>query len=302
MNNVIRTRATICRNLKDYKFVPKLSNEQKGEIVEKVKNALPKFVEIKQSEIEPNTQTKLYGLQGGAYPTVLVSKKGDVGIKFFDGEHITITASDFGYEKDVFEDAKDVADELKNKLTFSYSDDYGYLMSDLYLIGNGLKLECDFVLSGIKKLNKIGQVKQNVQKLGYRLSESDKEDVYTLSTKCNLGFTEKEVFDEFNKMVQKLQELEEESVRLLASTQQDEVYDKYVRALAILNNAHILSFDELKTLTNQLRIGLNLGYKEVKADKASELQKLILCKNSQFVSKSEMIDLAKKVKKILKED
>ncbi len=300
MNNVIRTKISICRNVKDYKFVPKLDNDSKIQIVEKVKAALPSFVEVKPNEIELNTSTKLYGLQNTAYQIVLINKTGDVAIKFFDGEHITITSSNFGYDKNVFTLAKEVADELKNKISFTYNDEYGYLTSDLFKIGNGLKLECDFVLTGISQLNKIGQVKQNVQKLGYRLSETKEKDIYTLSTKCNLGFTENELFAEFDKMVQKLQELEQESLKMLASTQEDEVYDSYVRALAILQNAHIINFDELKKFVSQLRMGLNLGYKDVKAEKIFELQKLILNKNSEFVSKSELIELANNVKKILK--
>ena len=84
-------------------------------------------------------------------------------------------------------------------------------MSNLSLIGNGLKCHCDFVLTGINKLNKISQVKQNVLKLGYKLTESDEEDVYTLSTRCNLGKTMQEVWNDFDQMVQNLQELENES-------------------------------------------------------------------------------------------
>ena len=137
---------------------------------------------------------------------------------------------------------------------------------------------------------------------GYKLTETDEEDVYTLSTRCNLGKTMQEVWNDFDQMVQNLQELENESVKMLGSEDGDEMYDKYVRSLAILKNAHIMPFDELKQLLAQLRIGLNLGFKEVGLNKINELQQLILNKNSQFVSKSELIDLATKVKKILKGD
>ena len=40
MNNVIFTKATIYRNLKDYKFVPKLDQEKTQEIEEKVGSSL----------------------------------------------------------------------------------------------------------------------------------------------------------------------------------------------------------------------------------------------------------------------
>ncbi len=302
MINVLRTKISIYRNVKDFKFVPKLNDDFKNKIAETIKSALPNFIETKLKDVNNTTQAKLYGLKNNNYPTVFLDKNGKVGISLFEGEHIQITTSNYGYDKDVFKDAVAVSDILKNKVNFAYSDEYGYLMSNLSLIGNGLKCECDFVLTGINKLNKISQVKQNVLKLGYKLTETDEEDVYTLSTRCSLGKTMQEVWNDFDQMVQNLQELENESVKMLGSEDGDEMYDKYVRSLAILKNAHIMPFDELKQLLAQLRIGLNLGFKEVGLNKINELQQLILNKNSQFVSKSELIDLATKVKKILKGD
>lgn len=300
MINVIRTTVSIYRNVKDFKFVPKLTDENKTKIADIVKSALPNFTETKLKDISASNQAKLYGLNNSNYSTVFIDKNADVGISLFDGEHLKITASNYGYNKDVFKDAVAVSETLKNKVNLAYSDEYGYLMSDLSLIGNGLKCECDFVLTGINSLNKISQVKQNVLKLGYKLTETDEDDVYTLSTRCNLGKTMQEVWKDFEQMVQNLQELETESVKLLESEDSDEMYDKYIRSLAILQNAHIMPFDELKQLVAQLRMGLNLGYKEVALNKVNELQQLILNKNSQFVSKSELIDLASKVKKVLK--
>ena len=51
MNNIIFTKAMVFRNLKDYKFVPKLEEEKKGEIVDKLSSAL----KGKLSALNPST-------------------------------------------------------------------------------------------------------------------------------------------------------------------------------------------------------------------------------------------------------
>lgn len=298
MNNVIRSKITLFRNIKDYKFVPKLNEEAKTKIINLVTEALPNFNVEETNNL--NLKTTLYGLNATKCRTMLVNKLNDIAVTFFDEEHVNFTSACYGFNKAQLLKVVDLVNNLNNKINFAYTDEFGFLTSNLNNVGNGLKLECDFVLTGLFKLGKISQVKQNVQKLRFNLEQTEDKEVYTLSTICNLGYTQQEVINEFEKMVQKLQELEIESVKMLASTQQDEVYDAFVRAVAILKNAHILNYDELKNYTNQLRIGLNLGYKEVDCNKVEKLQQIILNKNGQFVSKSELIELANNVKNVLK--
>lgn len=305
MINVLRTKASIFRNVKDYKFVPKLDGDARKQIVEKVSSAMPKFKAISLDELEQTTKTKLYGLQGNKYPTVLISKNGDVGIKFFDGEHLTITASNFGFDKQVVELVYDVANKLSNKLSFAYNDEYGYLMSSLVNIGSGLKLECDIVLSGLASFGKIEQVRLNLQKLGYLLKSTNEEHVYTISTMCNLGFNKEEIISEFDKMIAKVQELEVESLKSMDSYNTDVSYDNYMRAVGTLNSAYLMSIEELNTLTKRIIQGYNLGYVEVKKE---VIEKLIqFCLNNYYLYTSrldkdtkEQIKISKQVKKILK--
>ena len=65
MNNVVNTKVNIYRNLKDYKFANKLTEEQKQEIKSKVMAVLPKDM--------------------------------DAHVELFDSEHVTITAESFNF-------------------------------------------------------------------------------------------------------------------------------------------------------------------------------------------------------------
>ena len=91
-----------------------------------------------------------------------------------------------------------------------------------------------------------------------------------------------------------------ESAKLLDVSKHDEVMDKVLRSSAILASAYLMSAEELKTHLSILRTGLNLGISNTNLEQLNRIQKLILNKNNEIVSQSEMVELAKNVKNILK--
>ena len=111
---------------------------------------------------------------------------------------------------------------------------------------------------------------------------------------------EKKVIKDFENTLSKLEDLEIESAKMLDVSKHDEIVDKTSRSVAILNSAYLLSYEELLNLVANVRMGLNLNV--IKFDEAAllKLQKLILCKKNDFVSQSELKELANCVKQILK--
>ena len=302
MNNIISTKARVFRNLKDYKFVLKLSNEQKEEISEKLSKIFSKFSLISLSSADANVikVLKNNNLISQNTNNVLLSKDENVSVNLFEEEHVTIVATSQGYDKTIFSKVKNLADELADKISLSYSDQYGYLMSDISKVGAGIKLDCQICLPSIKELNKIDQIKQNIRQLGYVLKETNSPTIYQLSTICNLGYSEKEIFEEFDKMVQKLQDLEIESAKMLDVTNHDVILDRTMRSLAILNSCYLMTSEELKNLLINLRTGANLGMVNIDTKKLNQLQVLSNSNLSEFVSATETKELAEKVKNILK--
>jgi len=303
MNNILFTKVKFNRNVKDYKFVPKLTNENKEELMTKLKELIgSKMSLISLNSADANMiqfleTNRLLNVNSN---NIFVSLKENLAINLFVGEHINLIATGFGYDREVFTRAKDMANYLSSKINMSFSDEYGYLMSDISKIGAGVEIECDICLDSIKSINKIDQVKQNMRKLGYILRSTKNPSIYTLSTACNLGFSEQEIFDEFDKVVFKLNDLEIESAKMLDMSKHDELLDKARRSLAILNSAYLLSYDELANSLLNIRTGLNLGLIEIDESTLAKLQRLVFDKNDEFVSQSELKNLAKKVSTILK--
>lgn len=304
MNNIIFTKATVFRNLKDYKFVPKLEEEKKDEIVDKLSSALKgklSALNLSTANGKVVESLKINRLFNSNYQTIFVSEKDNLSISLFNEEHLCIVSTSIGYDKTTSKKVLELANFLANKVTFSYNDQYGYLMSNLNNIGTGIKLECLIALPALAKIGKIDQIKRNVRQLGYQLKDvKNSVDTFTLSTICNLGFTENEICKEFDKMVSKLQDLEMESAKMCDVSNHDELLDDCSRSVAILNSANLMNYSELEGHIKNLRLGLNLGLTSITLDKINSLQQLCINRDSEFISKSEMLNLAKKVKEILK--
>ncbi|MBQ9795662.1 MAG: hypothetical protein IJW36_01695 [Clostridia bacterium] len=303
MNNVISTRVSVYRNLKDFKFSNKLTDEQKQTIITTIKDAVKGkmlFSNIKEID-ETNTQRlKNLGLVLENTKNIFIDKKENLVINMFNVEHLAIiSAMDMFNSKNV-EKTISFAQALADKVCFAYSDEYGFLMSDISKLGAGLKIESNIMLTAIKSINKIEQVKQNLGKLGYALNETKFPAVYTLSTQCNLGMGEKQICTDFENTLLKLQELETESVKMLDMSKHDEIIDKTNRSEAVLNVAYMLNYDELYNILVNLRLGINLGVCNMKLEDINKLQKLVINKKTDYLSIDDMKTLAQEVKDVLK--
>lgn len=304
MNNVISTKVKVFRNVKDYKFTPKLEDAKKQEILNKLTVALNgKLSAINLDNIDEKTLKSLKAeglIENPKYNTIFVNAKNKCSLTLFDGEHITITATGEGWDKSTFTNANELATLLQNTISLTYNDTYGYLMSNLNNLGCGVKIECVLDLNSLVSLGKLDQVKQNVQKLGFVLSETNNKNYFKLSTVCNLGFSQSEIYAEFEKMVGMVQNLEVESAKMLDVSNHDELLDSAFRSLAILNSAYLIDYDELKTLLSNLRTGLNLGIINLNLSTINKLQTLANSGVGEFSSKTENLNLAKQIKDILK--
>ena len=303
MNNVLSSRAIVYRNLKDFKFVPKLTQNNMQEIVNVLEQHLKgKMGGLNLNQADGNVVKHLANnnLILSGTQSLFVSNKDNVSINLFNGEHLAIISSSTGFDRNLIMKASTYSQMLENKITFSFSDEFGYLTSDLNKIGSGLMIECEIMLSAITKINKIEQVRQNVAKLGYSLKETKYPAVYILSTRCNLGISEKKVYEDFENTLTKLQELEIESVKMLDATNHYEMMDKASRSMAILNSSYLLTYDELYNIIVNLRMGLNLGIINIKVETLNKLQKLVTDKINELITPTEMRELCEKTKEILK--
>ena len=301
MNNVVSTNITLFRNLKDYKFVPKIEQEKKIEIIEKVSTALKgKYEYINLSKADDKLIESLQSAHiEYSSQHVFVDKDKKIIISLFEDEHMTIKARVLGFDKSAYKSIQSAMKLLNDKISLAYSDEYGYLMSDISRVGAGLHITSEICLPNLKNINKIEQVKKNISKLRYKLIEVG-GDTFSLQTTCNLGFGESEIMADFEKMLNKICDLEVESAKMLNAERPDEVLDQVVRCVAILSSAHLLSPRELRGHISTLRTAKNLSLTDVTIETINQLQGLATGRSEEFISLEELRDIANKTKEIIK--
>ena len=298
MNSVLFTKVLIFRNVKDYKFSHKLTQEQKQEIINQTAAALGNdYALLSISGLDSKMLNYLNenSLINKNTTTIFLNKKEPICIDLFNTEHFSIVATG----EDAFAKANELLNLIQNKINIAYTDEYGFIGSNLNNIGTGIKLESVMCLDAICGINKLEQVKQNIGMLGYILKPTSIKNIFEISTKCSLGFSEVEIYDNFAKTIAKLQDLEVESIKMLDITSHDEILDNVNRSWAILNAAHMINIEELTKSLIILRTGANLGIVDIERHKLNKLQKLVTNKTN-YTTKEECKELARLVKQIVK--
>ena len=297
MNNIISIKTIISRNIKDYKFCSKLTKDKANEIVDLIKNAMPNFKEISE---EDNKELISKDLILNPNKITLYSEKDNVAITFFEGEHISIVSTEFKFNPEIFENIKRVSKDLNDKINFLYSDQYGYLMSDISKLGTGIQLKCEMSLPSINSLGKINQLAENIKRLGYSLKSTDFRDVFEISTKCNLGLKEQEIYSDFEKIINNIQSIENESLSIIKLESIDELVDQTYRAVANLKYAHMINSSELMGLIIKVQTGKNLDLQiDIDDSKISKIIELIKFYSQIGETKQTMIELSQEIAKVL---
>ena len=96
MNNVLSTRVTVNRNLKDFKFSHKLTPEQKQQVVDLLTNILNgkmSLLNLSQADEKVVKHLLTNDLLLGGTQNLFVSKNANIAINLFTTEHISIVTT-----------------------------------------------------------------------------------------------------------------------------------------------------------------------------------------------------------------
>lgn len=302
MNNVMLTRVSVFRNVKDYKFVPKLESEKRVEIEHLLTEILAGQME--KVDITKADDATIKFMRNRALMPIsncqimFLDRARSTAVFLFDEEHITIVSTGIGFNKTAYENAKFIENLIASKVSFAYRDDYGYLMSNVQNLGCGLRLECDMDLFGLESINKIDQLKQNVKNLRFVLKKTQ-PSIYAIVSTCNLGYSESEILAEFEKTISKIQDLEVEADKVSDLQNHDLLVDNALRSVALLKYAHKMDVGELRTLLKNIKVGLNLGILTLSQRAINSLTELAIYQE-EISSISDAIALADKIKEIMK--
>ena len=302
---VISTRIRFARNLREYPFPCRLSDEKKRKVASIVKEAVldghsaisNRFRYIQMSELTQEEAVSLVE-RHLVSPEFISDRQGrgllllddeSVSIMINEEDHVRIQVISSGMKLDETYDLADKIDTLLDEqLNFAFNEKLGYLTQCPTNIGTGMRASLMLHLPALMESGAMGRISASLSKLGlvirglYGEGTEPNGAVYQLSNQVTLGITEKEAINNLRDIACQLITQERNARSALAEN--ISVLDGIYRSYGILLNARLMSNSECMKLLSRLRFGIEMGlFDNIELDTVNrliiEVQPATLMKN-----------------------
>lgn len=279
-NVVISTRVRLARNLKDYPFPCKLSQQGREQVIEKVRDAVKNsnsvlandFSFIKMEELDPRQSVSLVEkrlvspefISDPEGRALLLSSDESLSIMINEEDHIRLQVITKGLTLDEAYDTADKLDTLLDEnLDFAFDEKLGYLTQCPTNLGTGMRASVMLHLPALEKSRAVSRIAGNLSKLGLTIRGAHGEGtepkgaLYQLSNQVTLGISEKAAIENLKNITAQLVAQEEQARERLCRSV--DVQDTIARSLGILKYARLISHDEALKLLSNVRLGIVSG-------------------------------------------
>ena len=277
---VISSRIRLARNLDGYKFLSRCSNSEKSEILDKLRDVMMSlelgdkvfYVSVDKAPtlnkhflVERHLISRHHAFGKGPRGVVIAERE------FFtaminEEDHLRIQVLKAGCQlSDCASQINRIDDMIEEKVDFAFSPRYGYLTACPTNVGTGIRVSVMLHLPALKMTGQIEKFFNAAKDMNLAVrglfgeGTEAASDLYQLSNQATLGVTESEIVSRFEKtIIPEIIEYENGARSQLLSKQSDVLDDKISRAMALLQNAHLISSQEALFLLSHLRLGINM--------------------------------------------
>ena len=277
---VISSRIRLARNLAGYKFLSRCSNTEKSEILEKLRDIMMSldlgdkvfYVSVDKAPtlnkhflVERHLISRHHAFGKGPRGAVIAERE------FFtaminEEDHLRIQVLKAGCQiSQCAQQINRIDDMIEEKVDFAFSPRYGYLTACPTNVGTGIRVSLMLHLPALKITGQIEKFFNAAKDLNLAVrglfgeGTEAASDLYQLSNQATLGVSESDIVSRFEKtIIPEIIEYENAARSQLLSKQSDVLDDKISRAMALLQNAHLISSQEALFLLSHLRLGINM--------------------------------------------
>ena len=277
---VISSRIRLARNLDGYKFLSRCSNSEKSEILDKLRDIMMSldlgdkvfYVSVDKAPtlnkhflVERHLISRHHAFGKGPRGVVIAERE------FFtaminEEDHLRIQVLKAGCQlSDCARQINRIDDMIEKKVDFAFSPRYGYLTACPTNVGTGIRVSVMLHLPALKITDQIEKFFNTARDMNLAVrglfgeGTEAASDLYQLSNQATLGVSESDIVSRFEKtIIPEIIEYENAARSQLLSKQSDVLDDKISRAMALLQNAHLISSQEALFLLSHLRLGINM--------------------------------------------
>ena len=279
-NQILSSRVRLARNLANYPFYNKLSEDdafvivQQGEaVVGKINTLRPDNPLVAQDLramdqqllLEKHILSPKY-LETALYKGVFVDMHQNVSVMINEEDHIRIQAVCPGDNLPwALAAANEIDDLLEDHLDFAFDKDLGYLTACPTNVGTGLRASYMMHLPCLERTNLLKKLFPYLIKSGMTLRGIYGEgtismgSIYQLSNQVTLGKSEGQTIKELSAVAKNIIKRENQAFAAIQEKRPGALQDKAYRAYGILTYARTLSIKEAMGLLSDIRLGFQTG-------------------------------------------
>ena len=277
---VMSSRIRLARNIAGHKFLSRCSDAEKSEILKNLRDVLMSlelgdkvfYISVDKAPtlnknflVERHLISRHHAFGKGPRGAVIARRE------FFtaminEEDHLRIQVLKAGCQlSQCAKQINRIDDMIEKKVDFAFSPHYGYLTACPTNVGTGIRVSVMLHLPALKMTGQIEKFFNAAKDMSLAVrglfgeGTEAASDLYQLSNQVTLGVSESDIVSQFeNTIIPEIVEYENAARNQLLSKQPDVLDDKISRAMALLQNAHLISSHEALFLLSHLRLGINM--------------------------------------------
>jgi len=278
---VVSSRVRLARNLAGHKFLSRCSDAEKAEILAKLKEVLMSvelgdkvyyFSVDKAPALSRNFLVERHLISrhhafGKGPRGVVLAKHESFTAMINEEDHLRIQILKAGCQLGAcLEQINTIDDLIEQKVDYAFSPRFGYLTACPTNLGTGIRVSVMLHLPALKMTGQIEKFFNAAKDMNLAVrglfgeGSEAASDLYQLSNQVTLGVSETQIVERFeNTIIPEIVEYEKAARNHLLANQTHLLDDKISRAMALLQNARLISSEEALFLLSHLRLGLNMA-------------------------------------------
>jgi protein arginine kinase len=277
---VISSRIRLARNLAAFPFSNRASAHQKAEIEGLLRDRIaklelsPRLAYLSIPTLPPLDRQLLVERQ--LISRELASSEGPRGVALVANETVSVMVNEEDHLRmqvmrsglsldEAWQDIDRVDDMLEQRVSYAFSDEFGYLTACPTNVGTGMRASVMLHLPAIELTRHIEKVFRALQKINlavrglYGEGSRASGHFYQISNQVTLGKSETQILGEIREVIPEIISYEREARKTLVRETKQALQDKVSRAYGTLCSATMMTSEETMDLLSSIRLGINLG-------------------------------------------
>jgi protein arginine kinase len=277
---VISSRIRLARNIAAFPFTNRANAYQKAEIEALLKDRVarleldPRLEYINVPNLSPLDRQFLVERQlisrelaAAEGPRgVALAPRETVSLMINEEDHLRMQVMRSGFALDeAWQDMDRVDDLVEARLSYAFSEEFGYLTACPTNVGSGLRASVMLHLPALVWSKQIEKVFRALQKINlavrglYGEGSRASGDFYQISNQVTLGKAETQILSEIREVIPQIITYERQARNAMLKESRQAIQDRISRAYGTLCSATMMTSEETMDLLSSVRLGVNMG-------------------------------------------